>query len=56
MAYFRSGFVTLIFESLYKKRLGENSKMTHFVEANPEERALIPNVMQPSPSNSIKRE
>ena len=29
--------------------------MTHFAEANPEERALIPNVMQPSPRNSIKR-
>ena len=30
--------------------------MTHFVETSPEERALIPNVMQPSPRNSIKRE
>ena len=30
--------------------------MTRFVEAKPEERALIPNVMQPSPRNSIKIE
>ena len=30
--------------------------MTHFAEASPEERALIPNVMQPSPINSIKIE
>ena len=29
--------------------------MTHFVEAIIEERDLIPNVMQPSPRNSIKR-
>ena len=28
--------------------------MTCFVEANPEERALIPNVMQRSPRNNIK--
>ena len=28
--------------------------MTHFAEASPEERAMIPNVMQPSPINSIK--
>ena len=28
--------------------------MTRFVEANPEERALIPKCMQPSPRNSIK--
>ena len=30
--------------------------MTRFAEANPEERALIPNVMQPSPKINIKRE
>ena len=30
--------------------------MTCFANANPERRALIPNVMQPSPINSIKRE
>ena len=30
--------------------------MTHFAEASPEERALIPNVMQPSPRYSIKIE
>ena len=30
--------------------------MTHFSKASPEERALIPNVMQPSPRNSIKIE
>ena len=30
--------------------------MTRFAEASPKERALIPNVMQPSPKNSIKRE
>ena len=29
--------------------------MTCFAEASPEERALIPNVMQPSPIYSIKR-
>ena len=29
--------------------------MTRFAEVSPEERALIPNVMQPSPRNSIKR-
>ena len=29
--------------------------MTHFAEASPEERDLIPNVMQPSPRNIIKR-
>ena len=29
--------------------------MISFVEASPEERALILNVMQPSPINSIKR-
>ena len=29
--------------------------MTHFAEASPEERAMIPNVMQPSPINKIKR-
>ena len=29
--------------------------MTRFAEASPEERALIPNAMQPSPKNSIKR-
>ena len=29
--------------------------MTRFPEANPEERAPIPNVMQPNPRNSIKR-
>ena len=28
--------------------------MTRFAEASPEERALIPNVMQPSPRNSIQ--
>ena len=28
--------------------------MTRFAEASPEERALIPNVMQPSPINNIK--
>ena len=27
--------------------------MAHFAEANPEERDLIPNVMQPSPKNNI---
>ena len=30
--------------------------MTCFGDASPEERALIPNVMQPSSRNSIKRE
>ena len=30
--------------------------MTLFAEASPEERDMIPNVMQPSPINSIKRE
>ena len=30
--------------------------MTHFEETSPKERALIPNVMQPSPINNIKRE
>ena len=30
--------------------------MTRFREASPEERALIPNVMQPNPTYSIKRE
>ena len=30
--------------------------MTCFIEVSPKERALIPNVMQPSPRNSIKRE
>ena len=30
--------------------------MTRFAEASPEERDLIPNVMQPSPRNSKKRE
>ena len=29
--------------------------MTRFAKASPEERALIPNFMQPSPKNSIKR-
>ena len=29
--------------------------MTRFAEASPEERALIPNVMQRSPRSSIKR-
>ena len=29
--------------------------MSRFAEASPEERDLIPNVMQPSPINSIKR-
>ena len=29
--------------------------MTRFAEASPEERDLIPNVMQPSPKFSIKR-
>ena len=29
--------------------------MTRFVEASPEERAPIPNVMQTSPKNNIKR-
>ena len=29
--------------------------MIHFAKASPEERALIPNFMQPSPKNSIKR-
>ena len=37
-----------------KKNCRKNSNMTCFVESNPEERALIPNVMQPSPRNSIK--
>ena len=32
----------------------ENSKMTRFAEANLEERALIPNVMLPSPRNNIE--
>ena len=32
------------------------SNMTRFREASPEERALIPNVMQPSPRNNIERE
>ena len=39
-----------------KKSCSENSKMTRFAEASLEERALIPNVMQASPRNSIKRE
>ena len=30
--------------------------MTHFAESIPKERAMIPNVMQESPRNSIKRE
>ena len=30
--------------------------MTIFAEVSPKERALIPNVMQPSPRYSIKRE
>ena len=30
--------------------------MTHFVEANPDGLALIPNVMQPSLRNNIKIE
>ena len=30
--------------------------MTRFAEASPEERSLTPNVMQPSPINSIKIE
>ena len=30
--------------------------MTHFAKASLEERALIPNVMQPSPINSIRIE
>ena len=29
--------------------------MARFAKSSPEERALIPNVMQPSPRNSIKR-
>ena len=29
--------------------------MTHFAEASPEERALIPNVKKPNPRYSIKR-
>ena len=29
--------------------------MTRFAEASPKERALIPNVNDPSPKNSIKR-
>ena len=29
--------------------------MTHFAEASPKERDIKPNVMQPSPKNSIKR-
>ena len=29
--------------------------MARFAEASPEERAMIPNVMQPSPKYSIKR-
>ena len=29
--------------------------MTCFAEASPEERAMIPNVMQPNPRYSIKR-
>ena len=28
--------------------------MTHFIEVSLEERAVIPDVMQPSPKNSIK--
>ena len=28
--------------------------MTHFAEASPEERALIPNVMQPGPRNNMQ--
>ena len=28
--------------------------MTHFAEVSPEERDMIPYVMQPSPTNSIK--
>ena len=30
--------------------------MTRFAELSPKERALIPNVMQPSPRNRIKKE
>ena len=30
--------------------------MTRFVESSPEERAMIPNIMQPSPINNIKIE
>ena len=30
--------------------------MNYFAEASPEERAMIPNVMQPSPRNNIKIE
>ena len=30
--------------------------MTCIAEPNPEKRALIPNVMQPTPRNNIKRE
>ena len=30
--------------------------MARFAESNPEERALIPNIMQPSPRDNIKIE
>ena len=53
-SYFGSGFLNSISESLYKKSCSERFKMTRFAEASPEERALIPNVMQPSPKYSIK--
>ena len=34
----------------------ENGNMICFGEVSPEERALIPNVMQASPRNNVKRE
>ena len=40
---------------MYKKSCTENTRMTHFAESNLGERDLIPNVMQPSPINNIKR-
>ena len=38
-----------------KENCIENPKMTSFAEASLEERAMTPNVMQPSPKNNIKR-
>ena len=52
---FGSGFLACISQSLYKKNCSESSKMNRFVQAGLEERALIPNVMQQSPKNNIKR-
>ena len=53
---FGSGFLTSISASLYKTICSKSDKITHIAEANPEERALIPNVMQPSPRYTIKRD